>query len=120
MLEANPAQGKLQQITQRMMHVVQACNDKKGIIEDKFVAVQQDLEMLECRIRTEKAKIEGEVSGVGGQVGLPQGIIEEVRAGSSILQTQDDMMVQDASSIFQGIHQYLANKSKKQVENGST
>jgi len=64
MPEADPVQGKLEQIFQQMMHVVQACNEKKEIIEDEFLSVPQDPEILEGMIRTENAKIEGEVSGV--------------------------------------------------------
>jgi hypothetical protein len=45
-----------------MVHVVQACNEETGLIEDEFVAVRQDLELLESQILTEKAHLEGDVS----------------------------------------------------------
>jgi len=68
MREQDPVQNKLQEMTQQMVHVVRACNEEKGLIEDEFVVVRQDLELLEVQICTEKARIEGEVSGVEGQV----------------------------------------------------
>lgn len=60
--QANPVQGKLEQITQKMMHMVQTYTKEKEIIKGKFLEVQHDLQSLEGTIRTEKAKIEGEVS----------------------------------------------------------
>jgi len=56
MAESDPVRTKLQELTQQMVHVVQACNEEKGLIEDEFVAVRQDLEILETQIITEKAK----------------------------------------------------------------
>jgi len=52
-------------------------------------------------------------------VGFQQVIIEEMRTGISIVQTQDNAIMQEASSFFQGIHQYIADMITKQVENGS-
>jgi len=120
MPEADPVQGKLEQISQQMMHMVQACNEEKEIIEEEFLSVREDLGILEGRIRTEKATIEGEVSGVGGQMGLQQAIIEEIRAGISILQSQDSVIVQEAGMIFQGIHKQIADMVHKQTLNSST
>ena len=120
MHEADPVQGTLERKTQQIVHVVEARNEEKRIIVDEFLPVRQDLDIPEGRIRTEKANIVEDVSGVGGQVGLQQAISEEIRAGISVVQTQDNVIVQEASSIFQGIHQQIANIIKKQVENGST
>ena len=120
MHEANQVQSNLEEMTQQMMPVVQACYEEQAIIEDEFLAVCQDQEILEGRIRTEKAKIEGEVSRVGGQVGLQQAISEEMRTGITILQTQDNIIVQGASSIFQAIYKQIADMISKQTCNGST
>jgi len=43
MQDADAVQGNLDQITHQMMHVVQACNEEKQIIEDKFLSVHQEL-----------------------------------------------------------------------------
>jgi hypothetical protein len=61
MQEQDQVRTKLQEITQQMLHVVQACNEKKGLIEDEFLAVRQDLDLLELQICTEMARNEGEV-----------------------------------------------------------
>lgn len=61
-----------------MMRVVQGFNEEKDLIEDKFVMVKSDLEIPEGRILTEKVRLDGEVSGVGGQVMIQQAITDEV------------------------------------------
>lgn len=61
-----------------MMRVVQGFNEEKDLIEDKFVMVKSDLEIPEGRILTEKVRLNGEVSGVGGQVMIQQAITDEV------------------------------------------
>jgi hypothetical protein len=101
MTGSDPVQQKLEEVSQQIVHIVQACNEEKGVIEDEFLAVKQDLEIMEGRIRTEKAKLDGVVSGVGNQMLLQQAIIEEMRSGISILQSQDTTIVQEASTIFQ-------------------
>jgi hypothetical protein len=103
MAESNPVKAKVQEISLQMVHVVQACNEEKELIEDEFVAVRQDLEMLEMQIFTEKAKLEGEVSGVGSQMLVQQAVINEMRQGISILQKQDNIIIKEAAGIFSGI-----------------
>jgi len=103
-----------------MVHVVQACNEEKELIEDEFLAVRQDLELLETQILTEKAKLEEEVSGVGSQMLIQQAVINEVRQGMAILQKQDNIIVEEAAGIFARIHQQIGDSLKKQTENGST
>jgi len=120
MVESDPVRTKLQELTQQMVHVVQACNEEKELIEDEFVAVRQDLELLETQILTDKAKLEGEVSGVGSQMLVQQVVINEVRQGIMILQKQDNVIVEEAAGIFAGIHQQIGHSIKKQTENGST
>jgi hypothetical protein len=79
MAELDPVRTKLQELMQQMVQVVQACNEEKELIEDEFVAVRQDLELLETQILTEKARLEGEVSGVGSQLLIQQAVINEMR-----------------------------------------
>jgi len=86
MAEPDPVRTKLQELTQQMIHVVQASNEEKELIQDKFVAVRQDLELLETQILTENTKLEGEVSGVGSQMLIQQAVINEMRQGITILQ----------------------------------
>jgi len=76
--ETHQVQSQLEQRTQQMMRVVQGFNEEKDLIEDKFVMVKSDLEIPEGRILTEKVRLDGEVSGVGGQVMIQQAITDEV------------------------------------------
>jgi len=70
---------------EQMMHVVQACKEEKKVIKHEFLLVKSHLAILETRIRTEKARLEAEVSGVGGQMTIQQAIIDEVRVGITVL-----------------------------------
>jgi len=117
---ADAVPDKLEQITQQMMHIVQACKEEKGIIEEEFVAVWQDLKILEGGLRTWQGSIEREVSGVGGQMGFQQAITEEMRTGSTILQPQDNVIVQEVGELFHSIHEEIAGLVQKQTTNGST
>jgi hypothetical protein len=120
MAKSDPVRTKLQELTQQMVHVVQACNDEKGLIEDEFVAVRQDLDLLKSQILTEKAKLEGEVSGVGSQMIIQQAVINEMRQGISILQKQDNIIIKEAADIFTGIRSHTGDSVKEQTESGST
>jgi len=120
MAELDPVKTKLQELTQQMVHVVQACNKEKGLIEDEFVAVRQDLRLLETQILTEKAKLGGEVSGVGSQMLIQQAVINEMRQGISIIQKQDNIIIKEAADIFAGIRNEIDDSPHKQSETGST
>jgi len=100
------------------VHVVQACTEEKGLIDDELLAVRQDLDLLELPIYKVKARIEGEVSGVGGQMMVKQSMINEIRQGITMLQQQDKVIIKEAGVIFQGIHKEIHDSVKKQVENG--
>jgi len=120
MAESDPVRTKLQELTQQMIHVVQACNEEKGLIEDEFVAVRQHLELLERQILMEKAKIDGDVSGVGSQRLIQQAVINEMRHGITLQQSQDNIIIKEAADIFSGIHRQIGDPLKKQTDNGST
>jgi hypothetical protein len=100
--------------------MVQASNKEKEVIEQEFKAVQQDLWIVEARICTEIARIEGEVSGVGVQMMVQQVVINEIRQGIGIFQSQGNVILQEAGEIFRGIHKQIHNSIKKQLHNGST
>ena len=120
MREQNAVSTKLQELTQQMAYVVQACNNEKEVIEEKFKAVQQDLEILEARICTEKERIEREVSAVRGPMIVHQVVINKMRQGIGIFQSQDNVILQEAGEIFRGIHKQIDDGIKKQLHNGST
>jgi len=46
-------QNQLSELAQQVMHVIQACNEEKEIIEDDFESVENNIQILETRIQTE-------------------------------------------------------------------
>jgi hypothetical protein len=85
MRQADPVQQQLQGLTQQIVHIIEACNSEKEIMEEEFLPVHQDIQILEGRIRTERSLIHGEVSRVGGQLMMQQAMLEELRNGINIL-----------------------------------
>jgi len=120
MREQDPVQSKLQGVTQQMVHVVQASNEEKGLIEDEFIAVRLDLELLEVQIWMEKPRLQREVSAVGGQIMIQPAMINEIRHGIMILHSQDNVIIKETGDIFRGIHQQIYDSPKKQTETEST
>lgn len=66
---------------------------------------------------TEQIRIESEVQGVGTAVYLQEAILQEVRSGISVLQAQDNQIVQEASSLFDRIRSEMTNMSKRISDN---
>lgn len=118
--ETHPVQSQLKQLTQQMMYVVLICTEGKEVIEDELISIRSGHKILQGQICTEKARLEREVSGVGGQVMIQQAIIDEVRKGISILQGQDNIIVLEPREIFQRIRHQIADMVKKLATNGST
>jgi len=103
-----------------MVYTMQACNDEKEEIKDTFIAVRQDLVLLQGQICSDQARIKGDVSGNRGQVTIQQAIINEMRVGIMILQGQDNVVVQETGEILQAMYKQVAEEIKKQTSNGST
>jgi len=91
---------------------IQACNVETEILEGEFDSVKNNIHIVEARLRTEKQIIHSEVSGVGSQMTLPQAVLQEVRLGIGILQSQEIQILEDATSMFSGINQQLQSLSK--------
>jgi hypothetical protein len=111
---------QLEGLTQQMVHIIEACNSKKGIIEEEFLSVNQDLQILEGRIRTEKSLLDQEVSGVGHQLMIQQTILDEIRGGINILNGQDNDIVREAKEAFDGITLQIQDMVKQQTSHAST
>jgi len=67
----------MSELVQRIDHVIEACNKEKGISEEQFRSVDDGIQILESRLRTERQEIDSEVSGVGTQMDLHQAILSE-------------------------------------------
>jgi hypothetical protein len=95
-INQDPVKQQLEGLTQQMVHIIEACNSEKGIIEEEFLSVNQNLQILEGRIRTDKSLLDQEVSGVGHQLMIQQTILDEIRGGINILNGQDNDIVREA------------------------
>jgi hypothetical protein len=106
-------QRQLSELAQQVVHIVQACNEEKEILEDEFESVKASIEILESRIHTDKQQVDMEVSGVGTQMKLQEAVLQEIRSGVNILQAQDNQIVQKANSIFEAHKNELEAISKR-------
>jgi deoxyribose-phosphate aldolase len=72
---SNLVQKQLSELTQQVVHIVQACNEEKEILEDEFESVKANIEILESRIYTNKQRVDMEVAGVGSQMQLQEAVL---------------------------------------------
>jgi len=117
MMDTDLVQEQLSELAQQVMHVIQACNDKKEIIEDDFESVKNNIRILETRIQTERHRVDSDVSGVSTQSDMQQAMLKELRFGIHILQTQDNQIVNEASQMFQGMKNEMDAISKRITAN---
>jgi len=110
-------QSQLSELAQQVMHVIQACNEEKEIIEDDFESVKNNIRILETRIQTERQRIDSDVSGVSFQMEMQQAMLKELRFGIHILQSQDSQIVEEAGQLFQGIRAEMEAMSKRITAN---
>jgi len=83
-------QKQLSELAQQIIHVIQACNDEKDILQEEFDFVRNGSIIMESRLQMEKTRIDAEVSGVGLVMHFQQAILEEVRSGKHFFQEQDN------------------------------
>jgi len=119
-MNQDPVKQQLEGLTQQMVHIIEACNSEKGIIEEEFLSVNQDIQILEGRIRTEKSLLDQEVSRVGHQLMIQQTILDEIRGGINILNGQDNDIVREAKEAFDGITLQIQDMVKQQTSHAST
>jgi len=110
-------QNQLSELAQQVMHIIQACNEEKEIIEDDFESVKNNIQILEKRIQTERQRINLDVSGVSSQMEMQQAMLKKLRFGIHILQSQDDQIVEEASQLFQGTKTEMEAMSKRITAN---
>jgi hypothetical protein len=51
---SNVVQKQLSELPQQVVHIVQACNEEKDILEDESESVKANIEILESRIHTDE------------------------------------------------------------------
>jgi len=100
-------QKQLSELAQQIVHVIEACNEEKDILEQDFDSVKNGILIMESRLQTEKTWIDSAVPGVGSMMNFQQAVLEELRAGIHILQGQDNQIVGEATEVFAGIRSEL-------------
>jgi len=110
-------QEQLSELTQQVIHVIQACNEEKEVLEDEFDSVRNGIMIMESRIQPEKVRIDSEVSGVGSMMQLQQVVLQELRSGVQILQSQDNQIVSEATELLAGFRKELEAQCKRIMDN---
>jgi len=114
---SNWVQSQWWEHTQQVMHVIQACNEEMYLLAEQFESVWSNIDIVKVWLHTQKQRIEFEVFGVGLQMSLPQAALPEIGTGIYILQSQENQIVEEASSLFQRIKVEFAAMSKRITDN---
>jgi len=119
MLEPNTnlVQEQLSELAQQIVHVIEACNLEKDVLKEEFDSVRNGIVIMESRLQTEKSRFDAEVSGVGNMARFQEAMLQELRAGVQVLQTQDNQIVQEATELFSGMRSELEAQSKRITDN---
>lgn len=115
--DSDLVQKQLSELAQQVMHVITAYNEQNDLIEEKFHSVRNVILIMESRLQTEKLRIDSEVPGVGSMVQFQQAVLQELRSGIHIRQTQDIQIVHEATDLFAGMCQELDTQSKQIPDN---
>jgi hypothetical protein len=120
MTEANTdlVQKQLSELGQQIIHVIEACDEEKNLLEEDFDSVKNGIIIMESRLQTEKTRIDSKVLGVGSMMQFQQAMLEELRSGIHVLQEQDNQIVEEATDLFSGIKAELEAQSRKITDNG--
>ena len=119
MLEPNTdlVQEQLSELAQQIVHVIEACNQEKDLSAEEFDLVRNGIVIMESRLQTEKIRIDSEVSGVGTMARFQDAMLQELRSGIHVLQSQDNQIVQEATDLFGGMRNELEAQSKRISDN---
>ena len=115
MLEPNTnfVQDQLSELTQQIVHVIEACDLEKDVLKEEIDSVRNGIVIMESRLPTEKSRLDAEVSGVGSVARFQDAMLQELRAGVQVLQTQDNQIVQEATELFGRMRSELEDQSKR-------
>jgi len=119
MLEPNTdlVQEELSELAQQIVHVIEACNEEKDILEEEFDSVRNGIVIMESRLQTEKIRIVSEISGVGTMARFQEAMLQELLSGIQVLQSQDNQIVQEATDLFGGMQREMEAQSKRISDN---
>jgi len=119
MLEPNTdlVQEQLSELAQQIVHVIEACNEEKDVLEEEFDSVRNGILIMVSRLQTEKVRIDAEISGVGTMARFQEAMLQELRSGIHVLQSQDNQIVQEATDLFDGMRKELEAQCKRITNN---
>jgi predicted nucleic acid-binding Zn-ribbon protein len=109
---------QLSELAEQSVHVIQAYNKEKAILEEDFDCMKNGIIIMESCLLTEKIRIDSEVQGVGSMMQFQQAMLEELHSGIHVLQEQDNQIVGEATDLFAAIRSELEAQSKKITDNG--
>jgi predicted nucleic acid-binding Zn-ribbon protein len=113
----NLVQNKLPELVQQIVHVIEAFNKEKQVLEEVFDSVRNRIHIMKCQLQTEKIRIDSEILGVGTMAQLQDVMLQELRSGIHILQSQDHQIVAEATDLFNGMRQGIEAISKRISDN---
>ena len=119
MLEASPSlvQRQLLELAQQIVHVIDACNEEKEVLEEECDSVKNGILIMESRLQTEKIRMDSEILKVGCMAQLQDAMLQELRSGIHILQSQDNQIVSEATDLFNRMRQELEALAKPISDN---
>jgi len=85
------------------VHIIKACNEEKEIPKEEFDLVKNGILRLESRLQNDKIRIDSEILGVKTMANLKHGMLQELRSGIQILQSQDNQIAREATDLFSGM-----------------
>lgn len=89
---------------------------RQSIPESEFEEVIQDLDIQDPRLRRQQQKLHRQVFGVVGQMKIHQ-VVLELQIEVNRLQKEDNSIIEEASTLFQGLYVEIADLSKKHMAN---
>jgi len=100
-------QKQLLELAQQVVPIIQACNKEKRIIENEFESVSSNIQLFETRVQTNHQDMDSEVLGVGSQMQQLQAALQEIYTSIARLQDQDNKIVEEANTIFEGLQEKM-------------
>ena len=96
-------QDQLSELAQQIVHVIEACKEEQEVLEEEFDLLRNGIVIMESRLQTEKIRIDSEIFGVGTMAMFQEAMLQELRSGIHVVQSQDNQIVQEATDLFGGM-----------------
>jgi predicted nucleic acid-binding Zn-ribbon protein len=87
------------------------------VLEEEFHSVRNGIHIMTSQLQTEKIRIDSEILGVGTMAQLQDVMLQELRSGIHILQSQDNQIVAEATDLYNRMRQGIEEISKRISDN---